>query len=54
VKSRIPFLANVEWRSILMWQGSDDAEWHLSKRAINYFITEDHFIRPATLPPYQL
>jgi hypothetical protein len=54
VKSRNPSLANIEWRSILMWQGSDGAAWRLSKRAINYFITGDHFIRPATLPPYPL
>jgi hypothetical protein len=53
VKSRIPFLANnVEWRSTLVWQGSDNAEWPLNKRAIDYFITEDDFIRPATLLPY--
>jgi len=35
-----------------MWQGSDGAEWHLSRRAVGYFITEGHFNRPATLPPY--
>ena len=45
----------------IMWQGSDGAEWHLngaewhlSRRADGYFITEGHFNRPATLPPYPL
>jgi len=55
VKSRNPFLANIEWRGILQYsrvktvQMGASAKWPWAN-----FLTEGHFNRPATLPPYPL